>query len=188
MANKVKCYWDERWMLIEAKAATKTKDYYFSDYGRLKSIDKSTENESLLNGSRTIQNFLQINLKLKDNIRQGFYVHKLVGGAFVDKQREDQKFLIHLDRDNFNNRFKNLRWMNQREMTDFQIENGVYHHENRKRSVNYKMNPARVKLLKIRLKEGKTKKKILAKSFGITVEQLRKIEKGIDWKYVTIDD
>ena len=64
MPNKVKNFWDERWKLIEAKAATKTKDYYFSDYGRLKSIDKSTENESLLNGSKTIQNFLQINLKL----------------------------------------------------------------------------------------------------------------------------
>ena len=47
MANKVKSYWDERWIRIEAKAPTKTKDYYFSDYGRLKSLDKSTENTLL---------------------------------------------------------------------------------------------------------------------------------------------
>ncbi|MCH2023530.1 MAG: hypothetical protein MK207_13725 [Saprospiraceae bacterium] len=188
MGTKIKSFWNERWAIIKAKAPTKTKDYYFSDYGRLKSIDKLTENETLLRGSKTIQNFLQINLKLKDNIRQGFYVHKLVGEAFVPRERESQTFLIHLDRDNFNNHYNNLKWMDQREMTDFQIKNGVYHHENRKRSINYKMNPTRVKLLKQRLKEGKTKKKILAKTFGITVEQLRKIEKGIDWKYVTLDD
>ncbi len=40
MGTKIKSYWNERWAIIKAKAATKTKDYYFSDYGRLKSIDK----------------------------------------------------------------------------------------------------------------------------------------------------
>jgi len=188
MEKKVKSFWNERWVLIKAKAPTKQKDYYFSDYGRLKSIDKSTENESLLKGSTTIQGYLQINLKLKDNVRQGFYVHKLVADEFCTKEREEQRFVIHLDRDNLNNHFENLKWVSQREMTDFQIENGVYDPQNRKRASHCKMNPTRVKLLKQRLKEGKTKKKILAKNFGITVEQLRKIEKGIDWKYVTLDD
>ena len=35
------------------------------------------------------------------------------------------------------------------------------------------------------LKEGKTKKRIIARKFNITPEQLRKIEKGIDWAWVT---
>lgn len=188
MGKKVQSFWNERWVCIQAKAPTKQKDYYFSDYGRLKSVEKSTGTETLLKGSKTIQGFLQINLKLKDNIRQGFYVHKLVADEFCKKTDDDQKFVIHLDRDNFNNHFENLKWVNQREMTDFQIEHGVYDPKNRKRPSHCKMNPTRVKLLKQRLKEGKTKKKILAKTFGITVEQLRKIEKGIDWKYVTIDD
>ena len=188
MSQKVKSHWDERWFKIIAKAPTKSKEYYFSDYGRLKSQDKSTLDEKLLSGSKTIQNFLQINLKLENNLRQGFYVHKLVGAEFLPEPEEDQKFLIHIDGDNFNNHFSNLKWMTQKEMTDHQIKNGIYDPQKRKRSVNYKMNPSRVRLLKQRLKEGKTTKNILAKNFGISVEQLRKIEKGIDWSYVTLDD
>lgn len=188
MGTEVKSFWNERWVKIQCKAPTKQKDYYFSDYGRIKSIDKSTENETLLKGSITIQGYRQVNMKLQDNLRQGFYIHKLVAQEFCPKENEEAKFVIHLDRDNLNNHYENLKWFTQREMTDFQIKNGVYKPENRKRPSHCKMNPDRVRLLKKRLKEGKTKKKILAKTFGITVEQLRKIEKGIDWKYVTLDD
>jgi hypothetical protein len=78
--------------------------------------------------------------------------------------------------------------MSQREMTDFQIANGVYDPKNRKPSPLNKMNPTRVRLLKKRLKEGKTKKQILAKNFNITMAQLRKIEKGIDWGYVKLEE
>lgn len=93
-----------------------------------------------------------------------------------------------MDQDNLNNHYQNLKWMSQREMTDFQIKNGVYDPKNRKPSPLNKMNPTRVRLLKQRLKEGKTKKQILAKNFNITMAQLRKIEKGIDWGYITLDD
>lgn len=188
MEQKISNFWNERWVLIVAKAPTKQKDYYFSDYGRLKSVDKITQRETLLKGSITVQGYQQINLKLKDNVRQGFYVHKLVAEAFCNRKSEDHKFAIHIDRNNLNNHYENLQWVTQREMTDLQIKHGVYDPENRKRGSHCKMNPARVRLLKRRLKEGKTKKKILAKNFGITVEQLRKIEKGIDWGYVKLEE
>ena len=188
MSTTVKSFWNERWVKITCKAPTKQKDYYFSDYGRIKSVHKVTEQESLLRGSITLQGYRQINMKLANGLRQGFYIHKLVAQEFCTRKSDAAKFVIHLDRDNLNNYYENLQWMTQREMTDFQIAQCVYKQENRKRPSHCKMNPERVRLLKRRLKEGKTKKKILAKSFGITVEQLRKIEKGIDWKYVTIDD
>ncbi|MGH1334660.1 MAG: HNH endonuclease [Aureispira sp.] len=188
MSTAVKSFWNERWAKIQCKAPTKQKDYYFSDYGRIKSVQKATQKETLLRGSITIQGYRQINMKLQDDLRQGFYVHKLVAQEFCERASDDAKFVIHMDRDNLNNYYENLKWVTQREMTDFQIKQGVYKPENRKRPSHCKMNPERVRLLKRRLKEGKTKKKILAKNFGITVEQLRKIEKGIDWKYVTLDD
>lgn len=188
MSTAVKSFWNERWVKIKCKAPTKQKDYYFSDYGRIKSVHKATEKETLLRGSITIQGYRQINMKLQDDLRQGFYIHKLVAQEFCERPSQEAKFVIHLDRDNLNNYYENLKWVTQREMTDFQIEQGVYKPENRKRPSHCKMNPERVRLLKRRLKEGKTKKKILAKNFGITVEQLRKIEKGIDWKYVTLED
>lgn len=188
MTKQVKSFWNERWAKVETKVPTKQKDYYFSDYGRVKSIDKDTENEQLLKGSKTVQGFLLLNLRLIGNKTQGSYIHKLVAEKFCTRKSEEQKFVIHLDRDNLNNHFENLQWVSQKEMTEFQIKNGVYDPRNRKPSPLNKMNPTRVKLLKKRLAEGKTKKKILAKSFGITLAQLRKIEKGIDWGYVTIDE
>lgn len=186
--NTIKSFWNERWAKVETKIPTKQKEYYFSDYGRVKSIDKITAKEQLLKGSKTVQGFMLLNLRLQGNSTQGCYIHKLVAEEFCEKQDEHQKFVVHLDQDNLNNHYKNLKWMTQREMTDFQIENGVYDPKNRKPSPLNKMNPTRVKLLKKRLKEGKTKKQILAKNFNITMAQLRKIEKGIDWGYITLDD
>lgn len=187
MGNEIKSFWNERWIILK-EFPTKQKNYYFSDYGRIKSVDKLTEVENLLKGSIIFRGYRQINITYKDNIKRGYYIHKLVAEAFCTKDHEEQKFVIHLDRDLSNNHYENLKWMSQREMTDFQIEKGIYNPENRKRGYLTKMNPTRVRLLKKRLKEGKTKKKILAKSFNITVEQLRKIEKGIDWGYVKLED
>lgn len=188
MNTNAKSFWNERWAKIVCKAPTKQKDYYFSDYGRIKSIQKSTQKENLLNGSITVQGYRQINIKLQDDLRQGFYVHKLIAQEFCKQASKKAKFVVHLDRDKLNNYYENLKWVTQREMTDLQIKNGVYKPENRKRPSHCKMNLTRVLLLKKRLKEGKTKKKILARDFGITIEQVRKIEKGIDWKHVTLED
>lgn len=189
MENKtIKSFWNERWAKVETKHPTKKKEYYFSDYGRVKSVDKLTQHEQLLKGSKTVQGFMLLNLRLDSNKTQGCYIHKLVAQEFCPKEYEDQKFVVHLDQDNLNNHYQNLKWMSQREMTDFQIANGVYDPKNRKPSPLNKMNPTRVRLLKRRLKEGKTKKQILAKNFNITMAQLRKIEKGIDWGYVKLEE
>ncbi len=181
--KKVKSHWNERWKKVETKAPTKKCDYFYSDYGRLKSVDKITEQEKLLKGSLMKQGFMQLNLKLKDNIRQGFYVHKLIAEEFI-KQPEGKKFVFHIDGNKLNNHWENLKWADRKEMTQHQIDQGVYLHENRKMPSHAKMNETKVRLLKKRLKEGKTKRKVLAKSFGITETQLRRIEKGENWGHI----
>lgn len=181
--NKIKSFWNERWVEVPAKAPTKQCDYFFSDYGRLKSVDKSTGNEKLLRGSKMKQGFMQLNLKLKDDVRQGFYVHQLVAEAFIEKD-EERPFLVHIDNNKLNNFWKNIKRVNRKEMTQHQIDRGVYLHENRKMPSHSKMNETKVRLLKKRLAEGKTKRKVLAKSFGITETQLRRIEKGENWGHV----
>jgi len=188
MGTKIKNNWNEEWAIIKAKAETKSKNYYFSNHGRLKSVDKVTETETLLRGSIMIQGYQQINLTLVGNVRQGFYVHQLVGKEFVAKEHDKQEFLIHIDRDKLNNHFENLKWLSREELTAHQIKLGLFDARNRKDHSRYKMNPSSVRALKQQLRRGKTKKRILAKNFGITVEQLRKIEKGIDWKHITLDD
>jgi len=63
---------------------------------------------------------------------------KLVAEEFCTKEKESQKFVIHLDQDNLSTHYQNLQWMTQREMTDFQIKNGVYDPKNRKPSPFFK--------------------------------------------------
>lgn len=183
--KKIKSHWNERWVAVPAKAPTKKCDYFFSDYGRLKSVHKLTGEEKLLRGSLMKQGFMQLNLKLKDEIRQGFYVHKLVADAFVPEEK-GKDFVVHIDNNKLNNHFKNLKRADREEMTQHQIDRGVYKHENRKMPSHSKMTETKVRLLKKRLKDGKTKRKVLAKSFGITETQVRRIEKGENWGHVKV--
>ena len=46
------------------------------------------------------------------------------------------------------------------------------------------MTETRVALLKKRLLEKKTKRKILARNFGISEMQVKRIERGENWGYV----
>ncbi|MEM6965225.1 MAG: hypothetical protein AAF573_10690 [Bacteroidota bacterium] len=185
--KKVKSHWNERWAKVPAKAPTKKCDYFFSDYGRLKSVNKFTGAEKLLKGSLMKQGFMQLNLKLQDEVRQGFYVHKLVADAFLEKPSEKHTFVIHKDANKLNNHYENLKFGTREDMTQHQIDQGVYLHKNRKMPSHSKMTETKVRLLKQRLKEGKTKKRVLARSFGITETQLRRIEKGENWGHITVD-
>lgn len=167
------------------KAPTVKCDYFISNYGRIMSVQKSTKNETLLKGSNSKKiGYTVLNLRLKDGLRQGFYVHHLVAKAFVNKPSDQHKFVIHLDRNRYNNYWENLQWMTRQEMVDMQVANGVYKNENRRRGKQVKMTETKVKLLKQRLQKGKTKKKVLAKNFGITVTQLKRIERGENWGHV----
>ena len=95
--------------------------------------------------------------------------------------------MIHIDGNKLNNYWENLQRVDRAGMTQHQISQGVYLHENRKMPSHAKMNETKVRLLKKRLLEGKTKRKVLAKSFGITETQVRRIEKGENWGHVKLE-
>ena len=137
------------------------------------SVDPRQENndEILLKGSVT-NNFVSLNLKLQGNVTQGIYIHKFVATHFVKNEDPDKKFLIHLDKDKTNNYWKNLKWVNQQELTEWQIENGVYDVVKRRKTGQYKLTEAKVRLIKKRLQSGRTKKKIIAKNFNISLTQI----------------
>jgi len=182
--NKIKPFWNERWIAVPTTFPTKTCNYQISDHGRMKSVDKLTGNENLLKGSRGPYGFVKLNLRLKDNKRQSFYLHRLIADNFIEKVDMDKKFLIHKDNDKENNFYPNIQWVNQEELTAHQIKHGVFLPENRKAGSNRKLTEAKVRLLKKWIKEGKTKKKILAKNFGVTVTQVNRIAKGENWAHV----
>jgi len=187
MSQKIKSHWNERWCQVPAELDTIGKTYHFSDYGRLKSVDKQTEKETLLKGSNTVQGYTQINVRFKNKTSKGFYVHKIIADKWLEKGRDDQTFVIHIDRNKKNNHYSNLKWMSLQELTAFKAEVGTYLTKNRKRNANYKMNPTLVRLLRKKLAEGKTKKKVIAKQFGISESHIEDIIKGKAWGWVDAD-
>jgi len=182
--NKVRSFPSEVWVKLKTKAPTKKVYYAFSNYGRIKSTNKLSGKEFLLKGSILKRSGLKtLNIWLEGNLRQSFYIHKLVANEFIENEG-NHKFLIHLDGDKLNNHSKNIKWVSREELTADQIKRGIYDRPHRKPSVNTKMTESKVRLLRKRLKAGKTKRKILAKSFNITETQLRRIESGENWGHV----
>lgn len=184
MEKLIRTYPTERWAKLECEYETTGKDYYYSDFGRLKSVDQVTGQERLLKGSRLKRGFLMLNITFKGGIIKCFFVHRLIAEKWVERPSEDHVFVIHVNRDVEFNHYKNLQWMTTEEKNAVMIKDGVYDSKNRKRNPRYKLNSSRVKLLKKRLKEGKTKKSIIAKEFGISLNHLNEIAQGRRWAEV----
>ena len=183
---KIKSHWDEKWALIQTKEETKKCTYYISNYGRIKSVHKTTGSEKIIKGSLMKHGYRQLCLRLQNNVRQNMYVHRLVGETFIKQKSKAHEFLVHVDRNRENNYHKNLQWLNREELNkrwkDLEIYKNIdYTH----RSTN-KMTESKVILLKKRLKKGKTKIKLLAKQFDISVTQVKRIESGENWGNVKI--
>ena len=182
--NKIKTHWNETWVPVSTKAPTKKYDYEISNYGRIKSISKETGFEKLLKGSRT-NTFVCLNLKLEGNITQGIYIHKFVAEHFVKNDNPSKKFIIHKDNNKNNNYWQNLRWIDQQELTERQIEQGIYDSVRRLKTGQNKLSETKVRLIKQRLKAGKTKRKIIARTFNISETHLKRIESGENWSHVS---
>ena len=186
--TEIKDLWGERWLPIKTKIASKSRLYFFSNYGRVKSRSKSTDIEKLVKGSISVQKYNTLNLHLGTNIRQNFYVHRLVAEAFVPQPTPDHQFIVHIDGDLLNNYYGNLQWVTRDELTQLRVEKGAYRKNNPQKLKHYKLNEEKVRAIKKALREGQKKKKEIAARFGISLENLRKINKGDYWGHIQIDD
>jgi hypothetical protein len=186
--NTVKSHWNERWAKVETPTPTKSCDYFISDYGRIKSVIKKSGKENLLKGSIVTGGFRSLHLRLINKGRYSLYVHKFVAEHFIPNEDEDKTFVIHKDLNKLNNYWENLQWVDREELTQWQIDNGVYDPNNKKRGSHTKLTESKVKLILHRIKKGKTKKKLIAKQMGISYMQLNRVERGENWGYVTLDD
>ena len=189
MKKKIKSFLQEEWVPFALEYPTAGKYYFVSNYGRLKSVDKITEAERAIKGSTQSRGHRVVSIRFKGNIQKTYFISKLVAEAFCEKTNPDEEnFIIHLDHNLANNQFLNLKWVNREGLNDYFQKKGIWDPLKKKRNPAYKMTPSKVKMLKKMLRDGKTKKKIIARKFHITPEQLRKIEKGIDWAWVEIDE
>ena len=92
----------EFWMSI-----TELINYEVSDQGRVRNIQTGR----ILKGRNNGNGYLTVNIRNKKNKFQNFYIHRLVGFAFlIDKKKKGQNCIDHIIPYKADNRACNLRW------------------------------------------------------------------------------
>jgi HNH endonuclease/NUMOD4 motif len=109
-------------------------------------------------------------------------VHNVIAELFLEPKTEDQVQVIHLDHDKSNNEASNLRWATKDEAWAHFKKSEYYQEPVR----GPKLNIERVKLIKRKIAEGKTKQGILAKQFGLSEMAIYRMKTGKNWGHVKI--
>ena len=172
------------------------KRYAISNKGRLANFKDKIDDGAILNGSttdgyRVFQYKKQVNNVIKSH---HVFIGKLVAEYFLPKTSEDQKHVLHLDYARDNDDVRNLRWATYDEMIAHGKKSPKVIEAKRKltehnlRYDGHKLTVTRVMLIKKMLQnpEQKTRKKMIAKQFGISETSLRRIELGISWGHIKV--
>ncbi|PIE48718.1 MAG: HNH endonuclease [Flavobacteriales bacterium] len=184
----IRNYLNEKWKEIEIKDYYSQKTQVFiSNYGRIKKKKIKEKNFKLANLSMNSR-LLMFSYPRKDKHNKMFCVHKMVGICFLKKKSDDHKFVIHLDHDLLNNRVENLKFVTQKELTKHQRTNPKFIESRKKWTPKSKLTEGRVKLIKKKILDPnrRTRMRLIAKQFGISETQLRRIKNGENWNHVKI--
>jgi hypothetical protein len=193
--KKSQSFWDEKWLPIVFDGVENSPRYSISNYGRLCSFQHTTDGVSVTSGRElgriikgsVIQGYRSLNIRTSGKTLNR-YVHKLVAESFLDRENDQQTFVIHLDHDKLNNHHQNLRWVTKDVMIDHNRRNpNVLNRPVIRHTSNYKLTESKVKIIKKLLLNDKNRLKMIAKQFGITHTQLNRIRSGENWRHVTIN-
>jgi len=187
MAAKINEHSGEKWALVVFEKKTKLKNYYISNFGRIKSVSKNTGKEMLIKTNVTKKGFVHASIKLKGG-HSGIYPHKKVAEYFLDPKSSEHNNVIHLDLNRQNNVYTNLAWVTDFEQQEYVAKRAkVFGYDKRKHTLgvgNYKLTAADVAIIKKQLLSGKTRRKMIAKRFNVSTTQLKRIERGENWGHV----
>lgn len=184
MEDNIKSFFDEEWVqMTHPKHQSKTMEYFVSNYGRVKAHSLRFGTWKLSTGSKDKRGLYNISFRSKENTNVRFFIHKFVAENFVEKPSEDYEYIIHKDGIKTNNHFTNLKWLKHYDWIEALKARGSFKPATKmaRKAKHIKMTPAKVALLKRSLLIGKTRKKMLAKRFGITHTQLNRIASGENW-------
>ena len=190
MSNKkIKSFWDEEWKEIVVENSVKKSIYKLSNYGRV--ISYFYHKDGVLLKASGPNGYKTIVVRGNNGESVHKYIHRLVAEYFIEKPKEDQHQVIHLDNKKGNNYYKNLKWASEKEKRAHQNKcMPNWHHNGIKGFRAYsKLTETQVKLIKRKINDPnrKTRMKIIAKRYGISVMQLYRIKSGENWSSVTPD-
>lgn len=183
--TKIKDLRNEVWKKAKLPSIHKSKNYYFSNKGRLKSIDKNSKKEHLMSMKPDQHGHLRASIRLEDGTNYAFWIHKHMAKAFVDKPSRKHKLIIHKNFKRDDNKLSNLKWVTVDEHKAYIQKRlkaiGYVHHG---KGGNRKLNERKVATIKKMLNAGKTTKTKISKKYGVSLTQLKRIERGQNWAHV----
>lgn len=183
--EKLKFHSTEKLVTIRGFKGGDGQRYAITNFGRIIAFWGTHDNGYFLKYSY-IKDYPGIQLR-KDGESKGFLVHRLVAQYFCEKPSAAHRFVIHLDHKKENNYYRNLKWVTQAEKHVHMVKDPAYLQSKAQYSGRgQKLTVDRVKLIKRKLAEGKTRMKIIAKQFGISEMQLYRIKSGKNWGHVKI--
>lgn len=119
-------------------------------------------------------------------INISYLTHRLVAEQFCKKSPK-RELVIHLDFDKRNNKYTNLKWCNQEEVTAHQMKNPAVIKAFKKRKgkrpesrTAFKLNETKVISIKRQLAKG-VRLSELARKHDVSETQIKRIERGENW-------
>ena len=162
--------------------------YAVSSCGRLIKYNKRLSDGFLLRMSR--QANYPIWRKKLNGEHFTILVHRLVAKHFLPKPRAKQEFIIHLDHGYENNKYSNLKWATQEEVSAHNNKNPRVKAARKRRKENPtqkgpKLDVRKVKGIKKLLKEKNTLR-FIAEKYGVSDMQIHRIKIKENWAHVKI--
>lgn len=170
--------------------------YAVSNKGRLISfVDDMKFGRELKGGKADGYRIFKYRLQKNGKIQHvTVLLYKAVAELFVPKVSEEQIHVIHLDRKRDNDDYRNLRWVTYEEKREFVrksphvIQSLKNLREHNIKSDGKKLTETKVMFIKKLLSkpEQRTRLKMIAKQFGVSEVQIRKIKSGENWGHVKV--
>jgi len=183
MSEKIKSLPREKWELVKFKRVKNNKRYYVSQFGRVKSIDKTSKREILIKGAKDGRGYFRFGTRTAEGIETKF-IHKEVARAFIKQGRKKKPYVIHKDFDKTNNKYRNLKWADRSDLEKYLKEKWDHTGYVRKQGGQSKLTEAKVAMIKKYLLKDKWTKTRIAKKYGISSTQIKRIERGENWGHV----
>lgn len=194
-SEKIRIYPGEEFREIQVDYSLKLR-YAVSNYGRMVSFTDEIRNGRLLKGTKS-EGYRVFRFYIyRDNkmLKSHLFIYKLVAQYFLPKTSADQIHVLHLDFCRSNDVLSNLKWATEAERFDHSQRSPLVL-EARKRRIEpataingHKLTVTRVMLIKKLLANPKqtTRLKMIAKQFGVSEMQIRRIKSGENWGYIKV--
>lgn len=169
--------------------------YAISNKGRLISFENDITvgrmvKGSIVNGYRVFRYKIYRDRKV---INKHKMFSRMVAETFLPKPTENQTLIKYLDFTKTNNQASNLIWVTQNELADHSTKSPLAIASKQKLrdkpnlSPNAKLSYSKVVMIKKMLASpNQTRQKMIAKRFGVSATQIKRIQRGENWSKVVI--